>query len=147
MDAPNYQNYNLVELHEALAGLDAKAYPEREQALREEIARRKTAGFSLSGEWQSLAYRERHVSLWDIALPVWWHAFWRTTVASIVLAIGLGFLLGLLANALGLPQTAIQAISTAVWLVSVPVLGAFFMRHALVARYTKFHLEVAPKGG
>ena len=147
MDAPNYQNYNLVELREALDGLDAKAYPERDKLLREEIARRKAAGFSLSGEWKSLAYREHHVSLWDIALPVWWHTFWRTTVASFVLAFALVFLFWSLFGLLGIPKYVANALVTVLWFISVPVLGVFFMRHALVARYSKFHLEVAPKDG
>ena len=145
MEAPNYQTYNLNELHEALSGLDRDRFPDREKVLKTEIDNRKSGGFVLSGEHPSVAFREAGLS-WDkVALPFWWRFFWRMAVANFIVSALLGLLLALLFSLVGADTGSIKPIMYGAQVVLVPALGIFFVRQALVGRYKHFYIEVVRK--
>ncbi|WP_421910611.1 hypothetical protein [Marinobacter sp.] len=145
MEAPNYQNYSLYELRDALSGLDRDKFPERGQVIEEEIENRKSAGFVLSGEHPSVVFREAGLNWKKVAMPFWWRFFWRTAVANFVVSSILSLALLLIFSLIGADTGVIKPIVYGSQVILVPVLGVYFVRQALVGRYKHFHIEVVRK--
>lgn len=143
---PDFENYSLQELHEALNGLDVDKYPERKKLIIDLIEQRKNAGFVLSGESADTAIREAGLSFYEVALPIWWRYTWRSTLSIFVFSILVFIVVSVFLGFVGLGKYA-QLIVLVLQLAALPFIGIFFMRQALVSRYRWFYIELSQKTG
>jgi len=142
MNPPDYQKYSIPELFQALDAIDKEQYKDRVQLIENEINHRKEAGYVISAE-RSALFNESNVSFYDIAMPIWWNAFWKTTLASILLGVVL-WMLVIVSSFIGIASDFIVILFGLVQLVSIPYIGAFCMRQALVTRYNNFQISIVP---
>lgn len=142
MYMPEYKEYSLWELHEALDSLNKEKYPERREIIEKELERRKSAG-------EVLSFYTRHV-FWPHEIPInlgfrlWWGFTWRTTVALIAIS----YLSWLVGTNFGLQtgfliQTEFLIIRTSlISIISIPIIGTFFIVKALAKKYSNFRIYV-----
>ncbi|WP_290699176.1 hypothetical protein [Amphritea sp.] len=142
MNPPDYTKYSIPELFQALEGIDKEQYKDRVVIIENEINYRKEAGYVISAETSAL-FNESSVSFDAIAMPVWWSAFWRTTVAECLLAVVFWVLL-VVNSFIGIPSLFLFILFALVQLVSIPYIGAYCMRQALVTRYNNFQISIVP---
>jgi len=142
MNPPDYTKYSISELFQALNGIDQDRHKERTQVIKDEIKHRQEAGYVISAETSSL-FNHASVSFYDIAMPVWWSMFWRTTVASLLFFLLLWFVLVLTKN-IGMSEEFMRIFIGLTQLASVPFIGAYCMRQALVSRYKSFQISIVP---
>lgn len=142
MNPPDYTKYSIPELFQALDGIDKDQYKERVQIIKDEISHREEAGYVISAETSAL-FNDTDISFYDIAIPVWWSVFWRTTVAECLLVVVFWLLL-IVSSFIGIPSLFMFVLFSLVQLISIPYIGAYCMRQALVTRYNDFQLSIVP---
>ncbi|MGY8870420.1 MAG: hypothetical protein ACKVJE_08280 [Pseudomonadales bacterium] len=139
---PDYTKYSILELFQALEGIDKEQYKDRVEIIENEINYRKEAGYVISAE-RSALFNEPTVSFYNIAMPVWWSVFWRTTVAECLLVVVFWVLMTVSAF-IGIPSLFMFILLALVQLVSIPYIGAYCMRKALITRYNSFQISIVP---
>lgn len=139
MNPPNYQNYSIHQLHEALSGVDRNAYPERAKAIESELLYRRKAGYSISTGSGLLS---SEIPFYDVALPIWWQCAWRYIVASSIVSLAIYFLLSTFAELNG---TALIVLVTIINLTITVYLGTWAIRSALCSQYKSFHIQITSK--
>ena len=143
MNPPDYKNYSIRELLEALDGVDSEEYPDRAEEIENELQYRKSAGYSIIASSPKEKFFSAHLSFYGIALPIWWACYWRFFVAASLATISSSFLFMLLIEVI--PQTALIILGLVVNLLIIFFIGIFTTRQALTVRYRDFHIQIVPK--
>jgi hypothetical protein len=145
MNPPDYKNYSIRELLEALDGVDREEFPERAEEIESELQYRKKAGYSITAASPKENFLSSEISFYDIALPIWWQCTWRYFVGAGLISLISYFLISMIVGMLGLPFIVLAVTLITVTLAITVYVGIFITRQALTAKYKNFHIQIVPK--
>lgn len=145
MNPPDYNNYSIRELLEALDGVDREEFPERAEEIESELQYRKKAGYSITAASPKENFFSSEISFYDIALPIWWQCTWRYFIGAGLVSLITYFLISMVVGLLGLPFIVLAVALTITNLAITVYVGTFITRQALTAKYKNFHIQIVPK--
>ncbi|KXJ50150.1 MAG: hypothetical protein AXW15_13000 [Neptuniibacter sp. Phe_28] len=145
MNPPDYKNYSIRELLEALDGVDSEEYPDRAESIKSELQYRQKAGYSITASSPRENFFSSELSFYDVALPIWWQCTWRYFVGAGLISLVSFFLISMVVGMLGLPFIVLAVSLAAVNLAITVYVGIFITRQALTAKYKNFHIQIVPK--